>query len=73
MPLMWRFHLVHHTDLDLDITTAFRFHFGEMIGSVFFRGAAVVVTGASPLLVVIYEIAYEAATQFQHSNTRLAF
>ncbi|MEO5966805.1 MAG: sterol desaturase family protein, partial [Ferruginibacter sp.] len=36
---LWRFHLVHHTDLDLDITTAFRFHFGEMIGSVIFRGA----------------------------------
>jgi sterol desaturase/sphingolipid hydroxylase (fatty acid hydroxylase superfamily) len=37
LPILWRFHLVHHTDLDLDITTAFRFHFGEMIGSVFFR------------------------------------
>ena len=73
MPLMWRFHLVHHTDLDLDITTAFRFHFGEMIASVFFRGAAVIVTGASPLLVVIYEIAFEAATQFQHSNAKLPF
>lgn len=73
MPLMWRFHLVHHTDLDLDVTTAFRFHFGEMIGSVFFRGAMVVITGASPLLVVIYEIVFEAATQFQHSNTKLPF
>ena len=73
MPLMWRFHLVHHTDLDLDITTAFRFHFGELIGSVFFRGAAVVLTGISPLMVLIYEIAFEAANQFQHSNLKLPF
>jgi sterol desaturase/sphingolipid hydroxylase (fatty acid hydroxylase superfamily) len=73
LPFMWRFHLVHHTDLDLDITTAFRFHFGEMIGSIFFRGAAVILTGASPALVLIYEIVFEAATQFHHSNTRLPF
>lgn len=71
LPLLWRFHLVHHTDLDLDVTTAFRFHFGELIGSVMFRGAAILLTGASPLLVLIYEIAFEAATQFHHSNLRL--
>ena len=73
LPILWRFHLVHHTDLDLDITTAFRFHFGEMIGSVIFRGAAIIVIGASPLIVLIYEIAFEAATQFHHSNTKLPF
>ncbi|MEO6404733.1 MAG: sterol desaturase family protein [Ferruginibacter sp.] len=73
LPFMWRFHLVHHTDLDLDITTAFRFHFGEMIASVFFRGAAIILIGASPLIVIIYEIAFEAATQFHHSNTKLPF
>lgn len=73
MPLMWRFHLVHHTDLDLDITTAFRFHFGELLGSLFFRGAAVVLIGASPLVVLIYEIAFEASNQFQHSNVKLPF
>ncbi len=73
MPLMWRFHLVHHTDLDLDITTAFRFHFGEMIGSVFFRGAAVLLIGISPLIVLLYEIAFELANQFQHSNLKLPF
>lgn len=68
---LWRFHVVHHTDPDLDITTAFRFHFGEMIGSLFFRGAFVFLTGASPLLVLIYEIVFEAATQFHHSNLKL--
>ncbi|MEO8116566.1 MAG: sterol desaturase family protein [Bacteroidota bacterium] len=73
MPLMWRFHLVHHTDLDLDITTAFRFHFGELIGSVFFRGAAVMLIGVSPLMVLLYEIAFDAANQFQHSNMKIPF
>jgi sterol desaturase/sphingolipid hydroxylase (fatty acid hydroxylase superfamily) len=73
LPFLWRFHLVHHTDHDLDITTAFRFHFGEMIGSVFYRGAAVVLTGASPITVLVYEIIFEAATQFHHSNTKLPF
>ena len=72
-PLMWRFHLVHHTDLDLDITTAFRFHFGEMIGSLIFRGAAILLIGASLWMVLIYEIVFEAATQFHHSNTKLPF
>src|SRR4051794_31476570 len=71
IPLLWRFHLVHHTDADLDVTTAIRFHFGEIIGSVFFRGAAVVLVGASPLLVLIYEIIFEGCTQFHHSNMRL--
>ncbi len=73
LPFMWRFHLVHHTDLDLDISTAFRFHFGEMIASVLFRGAAVILVGASPAIVLIYEIAFEAASQFHHSNTKLPF
>src|SRR5436190_17334345 len=73
MPVLWRFHLVHHTDLDLDVTTAFRFHFGELIGSVIFRGAAVLLTGVSPVTVLIYEIFFEAATQFHHSNMKLSF
>ncbi len=68
---LWRFHLVHHTDTDLDVTTATRFHFGEMAGSVFFRGTFVFLSGASPLVVIIYEIIFEAATLFHHSNTKL--
>ncbi len=71
IPFLWRFHLVHHTDLDMDITTAFRFHFGELIGSVFFRGAVTLLSGASPMLVLMYEIIFEAATQFHHSNWKL--
>ena len=71
MPLMWRFHLVHHTDLDMDVTTAFRFHFGEMFGSLIYRSSIVLLIGASPVMVLIYEILFEAETQFHHSNTKL--
>jgi len=73
LPVLWRFHLVHHTDLDLDVTTAIRFHFGELFASLLFRGAAVLLVGASPLMVLIYEVAFEAATQFHHSNWKLPF
>lgn len=71
IPLLWRFHLVHHTDLDLDTTTAFRFHFGEMIGSVFSRGLFVLLANASAKQVLSYEMLFEAATQFHHSNIKL--
>lgn len=73
IPLLWRFHTVHHSDMDMDITTAIRFHFVEMIGSVIFRGACVLLIGASPLLVIVYEIVFEAATNFHHSNWKLPF
>jgi sterol desaturase/sphingolipid hydroxylase (fatty acid hydroxylase superfamily) len=73
LPILWRFHLVHHTDLDLDVTTAIRFHFGELFASLIFRGAAVLLVGASPSMVIIYEVAFEAATQFHHSNLGLPF
>ena len=67
------FKLVHHTDVDLDVTTAVRFHVGELVTSVFFRGFAVFIIGATPVMVLIYEIVFELATQFHHSNWRLFF
>ena len=70
-PFFWRFHAVHHTDLDLDLSTAIRFHFGEMLLSIPGRGVFVLLTGASPALVLVYEICFEAATSFQHSNWRV--
>lgn len=73
IPLLWRFHVVHHSDHDLDITTATRFHFGEIIGSVLYRGAVVVLTGTTPLTVLFYEIVFEGATQFHHSNWKMSF
>jgi sterol desaturase/sphingolipid hydroxylase (fatty acid hydroxylase superfamily) len=71
VPLFWRFHNVHHTDLDLDVSTAARFHFGEMLFSVGFLSLAVLLFGIAPIMLIIFFITFEAATLFHHSNWRL--
>src|SRR5213079_2997098 len=68
VPLFWRFHNVHHTDLDLDVSTAARFHFGEMILSIGFLSLAVVLFGIGPVMLVVFFIGFEAETLFHHSN-----
>ena len=73
VPLLWRFHNVHHTDLDLGVSTAIRFHFGEMLLSGMFRTAWVLLIGAGPLVVLVYEIVFEASVAFHHSNWRLPY
>ncbi len=70
---LWRFHNVHHLDLDLDLSTAIRFHFGEVLLSIIFRGLMIVLIGAPYLLVLFYEIIFEAATLFHHSNWKLPY
>jgi sterol desaturase/sphingolipid hydroxylase (fatty acid hydroxylase superfamily) len=71
IPWLWRFHNVHHTDLDMDVSTAWRFHVGEVLLSVIFRGGMVAVAGAPAGTVLLYEVLYEGATAFHHSNLRI--
>jgi sterol desaturase/sphingolipid hydroxylase (fatty acid hydroxylase superfamily) len=71
LPFFWRFHNVHHTDLDMDVTTAVRFHFGEIFFSIGFLSLAVALFGVSPSTFVVFFIVFEAATCFHHSNWRL--
>jgi sterol desaturase/sphingolipid hydroxylase (fatty acid hydroxylase superfamily) len=71
VPFLWIFHNVHHTDLDLDVSTAARFHFGEMLFSIGFLSLAVIVFGIAPLMLVVSFITLEIATMFHHSNWRL--
>ena len=54
IPLFWRFHNVHHTDLDLDVSTAARFHFGEMVFSIGFLALAVVAFGSRPMMLLVF-------------------
>ncbi|HZE21747.1 MAG TPA: sterol desaturase family protein, partial [Desulfobaccales bacterium] len=70
-PLLWRFHNVHHVDPDLDVTTSFRFHFGEVLYSAVFRLLQVGVLGVVPLTYVLYELLFNCATMFHHSNLHL--
>lgn len=71
LPFLWRFHVVHHVDVDLDVSTAFRFHFGEVALSAGFRIVQILLIGASPVAVAAYEIIFQANTLFHHSNVRL--
>jgi sterol desaturase/sphingolipid hydroxylase (fatty acid hydroxylase superfamily) len=71
IPLFWRFHNVHHTDLDLDVSTAARFHFGEMIFSIGFLALTVVAFGIPPIMLLVFFLCLEVATLFHHSNWRL--
>ena len=71
VPLLWRFHLVHHVDLDLDASTAVRFHFGEMLLSVPWRLAQIRVVGASPRALSIWQTFLLVSILFHHSNVRL--
>ncbi len=70
-PFFWRFHNVHHTDLDMDVSTASRFHLGEVLFSIFFRVAVVGMLGLSIWTLAVYELLFSVANQFQHSNWRL--
>lgn len=69
--LLWRFHNVHHFDPDMDVSTAFRFHFGELVFSSAFRVAQIGLIAPSPWAYAAYELVFQAGTLFHHSNVRL--
>lgn len=71
IPFLWRFHNAHHIDPDLDVSTGFRFHFGEMVFSAGLRAAQVGLIGASLGTYILYELVYQVNTLFHHSNVRL--
>ena len=68
---LWRFHAVHHIDLDMDASTALRFHFGEMILSAAWRSAQVVIIGISPVSFAAWQAFLFPSILFHHSNVRL--
>src|SRR5213083_460840 len=68
---LWRFHNVHHIDPDLDVSTGFRFHFGEVAMSAAFRVVQVIFIGISGPVFAIYELVFQANTLFHHSNVRM--
>ena len=65
---MWRFHLVHHTDTNVDTTTANRHHPGESVFRFVFTTAGVIVCGAPIYLVFLYQSLSAALSQFNHAN-----
>ena len=70
-PFLWRFHRVHHADLDLSATTALRFHFGELVLAVPWRAAQILALGVSPRAFSLWQTALFVSVLFHHSNARL--
>ena len=71
VPALWRLHLVHHVDLDMDASTALRFHAADMLVSVPWRAAQVALAGASPRALRLWQAFFFASVLFHHSNLRL--
>jgi sterol desaturase/sphingolipid hydroxylase (fatty acid hydroxylase superfamily) len=71
VPLFWRLHMVHHADLDFDVTTGLRFHTLEILLSLGIKAATVLVLGPPLLGVVVFEILLNASSMFNHGNVRM--
>ncbi len=71
IPLLWRFHRMHHSDNRMDVTTATRFHMGEHVVANFLRLGLIPLLGFQIWHIVVYEVMVIAITQFHHANISL--
>jgi len=71
IPLLWRFHRVHHTDLNVDVSSAARFHFGEVTGSTIITYTLMLFLGATIVEVRLFQVVLFLMAQFGHSNIKL--
>ena len=71
VPLLWRVHRMHHSDLDLDASTGLRFHPIEIVLSLILKMAVVALLGAPALAVLIFEIVLNATSMFNHASIKL--
>jgi sterol desaturase/sphingolipid hydroxylase (fatty acid hydroxylase superfamily) len=71
VPALWRLHMMHHADLDFDLTTGLRFHPIEIVLSTGIKLAAVVVFGPPLLGVLLFEVLLNATAMFNHGNIRI--
>lgn len=71
VPWLWRLHRMHHADLDIDVTTGFRFHPFEILISLAIKIAAVMALGIPPVGVFVFEVVLNATSLFNHSNVSM--
>jgi len=71
LPVLWRFHIVHHVDLDLDASTALRFHAGELAIATGWRAGQVALIGVSALSLSVWQKFLLLSVLFHHSSIRL--
>lgn len=70
--MLWRLHRVHHSDLDLDVTTALRFHPVEIVLSLLYKAVIVLLLGVDPWVVILFEAILNASAIFSHANIKLS-
>jgi sterol desaturase/sphingolipid hydroxylase (fatty acid hydroxylase superfamily) len=71
VPALWRLHMVHHADIDFDVTTAVRFHPVEILLSMVIKAAAIAALGPPALAVLIFEVLLNGTATFNHANVSL--
>ena len=71
VPLLWRLHRMHHADLELDVTTGLRFHPIEIVLSLLIKCVVIIAVGAPAFAVLVFEIALNATSMFNHANLAL--
>lgn len=71
IPLLWRFHAVHHHDAQMDSTTALRFHFGDIVLASLSLLAVAPLLGVSVPQILVYELILIPSSIFHHANVRL--
>jgi sterol desaturase/sphingolipid hydroxylase (fatty acid hydroxylase superfamily) len=71
VPLLWRLHMVHHADLDFDVTTGVRFHTFEILLSLGIKSAVALLLGPPVLAVILFEVLLNATSMFGHGNVRM--
>jgi sterol desaturase/sphingolipid hydroxylase (fatty acid hydroxylase superfamily) len=71
LPILWRLHMLHHSDLDFDVTTGIRFHPVEVLLSMGIKVMVVFLVGISALGVLIFEVLLNGTSLFNHDNVRL--
>ncbi len=71
VPFLWRFHQAHHVDLDMDASTALRFHFGELMLSVPWRALQILLVGVCPYALSLWQTGLLMEIMFHHSNVAL--
>ena len=71
VPILWRMHRVHHSDRDLDASSALRFHPFEMALSALYKLVIIMALGPAILAVVLFEIVLNASAMFNHANLKL--
>lgn len=71
VPLLWRLHMVHHADLDLDVSSGLRFHPIEIAISMGIKMMIVAALGLPVVAVLLFEITLNATAMFNHGNLHL--